>query len=118
VVLARRLSTLESELDPEAMVLHWLIEAQGFPSLLEYLASLEDGSEPDPLVDIPDRPVAAAKARMKGQPSAQVDSVVRHDVRDAVFRFHLVFALDEEAGTLIEHEGLHLRQAGPGVTIR
>ena len=79
----RRVAKLEGALQPREAVLHWLAEAQQFPSILDHARSIAD------------LPVEAAPRRAQG---------------DAVFLFCLVMILNGRVLEVVQLEGL--RAAG------
>jgi hypothetical protein len=69
MTLARRVAQLELGRSTSEIVLAWLAEAQAYPTLSEYLASLIDQPpEAWPLARLASEVEAAVRARAKGTP--------------------------------------------------
>jgi hypothetical protein len=91
VTNGKRLDRLEGSLSPLEAVLHWLDEAQQFPTLPDYVLSLK-GQPPSvyPLHRLPEEMQTSVRAGLKGEKRDRVDAAVRTAVRDVAFLFNLV----------------------------
>lgn len=102
----RRLAKLENALAPKTAVLLWLTEAHAFPGLPAYVDWLTDQPKAvAPLVRIPEQVEAAVCVSMRGAPRTSVEAAVARAVKEAVFLFELVLALNLAAEETIRFEG-------------
>jgi hypothetical protein len=108
MVLARRLTRLEASLDPESAAIRWLDEAQAsWSTLAEHLRAMAEGPwDEHPLTAIPRQLKGATREARRGHSHQRVAEAARRAIHAAVFRIHLVLAIDDEADSLIHHEGL------------
>jgi len=104
----RRVAKLEGTLHPREAVLHWLVEAQSYPGVVEYLRSQIVGHpvEAAPISVITGRVGAAVRAERKSQPRGEIDKAVHQAQGDAVFLFCLVVVLNGHALEEARVEGL------------
>ena len=106
MTLARRLAKLEATRTPTEIVLAWLAEAQAYPTLPEYLASLLDEPKATwPLYRIATQVETAVRARARG-PEDEIWQAVRRCVGDAYFLFELVLRCNLAARAVCDYEGL------------
>jgi len=106
MTLARRVAKLEADRSTTEIVLAWLTEAQAYPSLPAYVATLLDApDEAFPLMRIGTQVKAVVRASMKGTPE-EVWRAVRRSFGDACVLFDLVVRCNLEAHSLRELEGL------------
>ncbi len=97
-VAGRRLAKLEGALAPRDAVLHWLAEAQQFPSIADHARTIAVGPvDAAPLSVIGARVVAAVRADMRGQRREDVERAAYRAQGDAVFLFCLVIVLNGRA---------------------
>jgi hypothetical protein len=109
VIIERRLAKLEAALPPRDAVLHWLAEAQQFPSLVDHARSIVDlPVEAAPLSVIGARVEASVHEAHKGQPRDVIQTAARRAVGDAVFLFCLVVILNGQALDVARVEGLRV----------
>lgn len=107
----RRLAKLESALSPKTAVLLWLTEAHAFPALPAYVGWLMDQPKSvAPLARIPEQVEAAVRASLRGAslrgaPRTSVEPAVARAVKEAIFLFELVLALNLAAEETIRFEG-------------
>ncbi len=103
----RRVAKIEGALPPVDAVLHWLAEAQQFPSITDHARSIADlPVEAAPLSVIGARVVAAVRAELKGQPREDVERAALRAQGDAVFLFCLVMILNTRALEVARFEGV------------
>jgi hypothetical protein len=106
VTLARRLAKLEASRSPTDVVLAWLAEAQEWPTVPAYLATLVDlPPEAWPLGRLAEGVEASVRASTEGTPD-EVWQAVRWAVGDAWFLLELVLALNLAARQIRDIEGL------------
>ncbi|HEY8869642.1 MAG TPA: hypothetical protein VIM30_09640 [Candidatus Limnocylindrales bacterium] len=104
----RRLARLEASLSPVQAVLHWLDEAQAFPSLTAYVRSIAaEPLAPTPLDRVLGSVEGGVRAAMKGKPRPEVDAALTRAARQAAFRYLLVMRLN-----LDTHEAAQLKGLG------
>jgi hypothetical protein len=107
VSLERRLARLEGSLSPSDAVLGWLTEAQAYPTLPAYVASLVDGpADVWPLVRIGAAVDTAVRGTLRGKPKNAVWTAVRRAVGDAYFLVELVVGINLAAEEICRVEGL------------
>lgn len=106
-VAGRRVAKLEGALPPRDAVLHWLAEAQQFPSFVDHVRAIADlPVEAAPLSVIGARVVAAVRTELKGKAREDVDRAALKAQGDAVFLFCLVIVLNGRAIEVARVEGL------------
>lgn len=106
MTVARRLTKLEDDLDPESAVNHWLAEAQRFPTLEAYTDSWTRESTPEhPLHRIAQQVEAAARQRLRTEKRSGERAVDRA-VHAAVLRVQLVVQIDLDATDSLRVDGM------------
>ncbi|MGO9207574.1 MAG: hypothetical protein ACLQBX_15570 [Candidatus Limnocylindrales bacterium] len=106
MTLARRLAKLEASRTPTEVVLAWLAEAQAYPTLPEYVASLTDApTKAWPLGRIGRQVETAVRASVKRN-GPDVWQAVRRSVGDAFVLFELVMHLNVDGRAIRVVEGL------------
>jgi hypothetical protein len=105
VTLVRRLSALESDLDPTARVVGWLEEAHAYDSLERYAAAIIERPDLLPLNCLPREAIAVIRAR-RGARTSDIDEEVRETLRSIVFRVYLVLGMAERTTAVLDREGL------------
>jgi len=104
---ARRLTALESSLQPLDVVLRVLAEAHEYASIDAYARGVaERPVESAPMSRIAAETEASVRAAMKAMPREEVETAVRRAVGDAIFRFILFLRINTEALATAETEGL------------
>jgi hypothetical protein len=112
VTLTRRLSSLEAGSDPTQRVVRWLAEAHAYDSLEAYTDHiLVEGPASLPLNRLPREAIAAIRTR-RGARSQDIDAEIRANLRDLLFRLHLVFRIIDRIAAITEREELiHIAMA-------
>ena len=106
MTLARRVGKLEAERSTTAIVLAWLAEAQAYPTLPDYLATLVGApDEAFPLVRMGAQVETVVRQRVKGTPQ-EVWRAERRAFGDAAVLFELVLRCNLDTHALREFEGL------------
>jgi hypothetical protein len=107
MTVTRRVAAVEGSLDPLAIVLKVIAEAQEHPGLEAYARAIaEVAVEAAPLSRIGAEVEAGVRSSLKGRPRDEVDRAVRRAVGDAVFRYILFLRLNTSALEIADHEGL------------
>jgi hypothetical protein len=103
----RRLDKLEDSLSPTQLVLRWLAEAHAYGSLEAYVASILDAPGSDQPIDRLRREASeGARTRLRGKPAEQVQTAVRSDLRETLFRYELVLRIYTTTQDLLDREAL------------
>jgi hypothetical protein len=103
----RRLDAIEGSLDPLALVLQVIGEAQEYAGLPAYVRAIADAPiEAAPLSRIGAGTEAAVRSTMKGRPRPEIDAAVRRAVGDGAFRYILFMRLNTAALEVADREGL------------
>lgn len=130
MTIARRLATLEDDLDPTGRVMAWLAEAHAYDSFEGYLNAVIDADPSQLPMDRLPREAAAAARRQHHGTSRDRDDAVHQAIRDAVLRVHLVLRIVDLTDAVIRREELlvaflttHValslaREEEPGVCLR
>jgi hypothetical protein len=104
---ARRIAALEATLGPTERIVAWLVEAHAFDTFDGYFrASIAEGIGGLPLDRLIRETRAGAEEAHRSLPSDQRDQQVRAELRQMLFRFHLVMRTIVVVGETLEHEGL------------
>ena len=86
----RRLDTIEESLSPKQTMLLWMEQAHQYPSMYDYVMSLEGCPETAfPMYMLPSQVEKAVQSTMKGEPRHEVSGAIRSAVKDTIFLFHL-----------------------------
>lgn len=87
---AKRLDSIEESLTPKQAVILWMEQAHQYPSMYQYVMSLEGGPETAyPMYMLPNQVEKSVQTMMKGKPRLEVSRAIRSAVKDTVFLFHL-----------------------------
>lgn len=106
MTLARRLTAVESAVDPTSRIVAWLAEAHTYGSFDHYTRAAMAGHRDDlPMNRLPREAAAAARA---GAPRGSEDIDVRSAIRAVVFRIHLVLRIAEHTDAILKREQLLL----------
>jgi hypothetical protein len=123
MTVARRLATLEGELDPTQRVVAWLAEAHAYDSFEGYLNAVIDAQPSQLPMDRLPREAAAAVRRERKGTASERDDAVHRAIRDVVLRVHLVLRIMDLTDSVIRHEELivallsaHVSLTWPGRT--
>jgi hypothetical protein len=106
---SRRLTALETSLSPTQLVVRWLAEARSFGDVESWARSLvTDPPPPSATARMVGDADAGARTAMRGNRPEIVNAAARSAVRETLFRWELVAAINRQACQLLDHEGLAL----------
>jgi hypothetical protein len=106
VTVARRLATLEGDLDPTQRVMAWLAEAHAYDSFEAYVGAVIDADPSQlPMDRLPREAAAVARGQRQGT-ARDRDDAVHRAIRDVVLRVHLVLRIVDLTDSVIRREEL------------
>jgi hypothetical protein len=109
----QRLNRLEGDLTPAERVRAWLAEAQRYPTINAYAASLiGQPEEAFPLCRLPQEIERTVRGQLKGRPRREVEERVRVEVREAAFLIYLALKVNEHVLAERRLHWLHLAYVG------
>jgi hypothetical protein len=108
MTVARRISTLEGELDPTQRVMAWLAEAHTYDSFEGYLTATAAGDRSGmPMNRLPSEAETAVRRQRHGT-ARDRDAAVRQAIREVVMRVHLALRIVDVTDSVIRREELVL----------
>jgi hypothetical protein len=106
VTVARRLATLEGELDPTQRVMAWLAEAHAYDSFENYLGAVIDADPSQMPMDRLPREAAAVAPGQRHSTARDRDDAVHRAICDVVLRVHLVLRIVDVTDSVTRREEL------------
>lgn len=104
---SRRVAVVEGSLEPLAIALKVIAEAQEHVGLEAYARAVAQVPiESAPLSRIGSEVEASVRSSLKGRPREEIDRAVRMGMGDAMFRYLLFLRLNTAALEVADHEGL------------